>query len=230
MVIAVTESNNVYALNAVNGTIIWQRNVGAPVPAPDLPCTKVGSMGIIGTPIVDLASRALFLNAMVTPDGGTTIKHYIISLNVDTGAINPGWPVDVEIAAGYGGTTFTAAVQQQRPALGIVGNILYVGYGSMNDCSRYHGWLVGVPINNPASVTAWAAGAIGNVSIWGGAIWGVGGVASDGSNPFVTTGNTAFTGGIWCGGEAVIRFQPGPIFSGIYQRLLGTNQLAPTRQ
>src|SRR5205823_12242895 len=50
-------------------------------------------------------------------------------------------------------------------------------------------------------------------SIWGGAIWGVGGIASDGSNPFVTTGNTNFTGGTWCGGEAVIRFQPGPIFS-----------------
>jgi hypothetical protein len=59
-----------------------------------------------------------------------------------------------------------------------------------------------------------AAGAIGNVSIWGGAIWGVGGVASDGINPFVTTGNTIFTGGTWCGGEAVIRFQAGPIFSG----------------
>src|SRR4029077_3074237 len=81
MVIAVTESNNVYALNAVNGTIIWQRNVGAPVPTPDLHCTEVGSMGIISTPVVDLASRALFLNAMVTPDGGATKKHYIISLN-----------------------------------------------------------------------------------------------------------------------------------------------------
>src|SRR5213083_628419 len=31
MVIAVTESNNVYALNAVNGNIICQRNVGAPL-------------------------------------------------------------------------------------------------------------------------------------------------------------------------------------------------------
>jgi hypothetical protein len=215
MVIAVTESNNVYALNAVNGTIIWQRNVGAPVPVADLSCSNVGSMGIIGTPVVDLASRSLFLNAMVTPDGGATIKHYIISLNVDTGAINSGWPVDVEATVQpYNESPFIAAVQQQRPALGIVGNILYVGYGSMGDCSIYHGWLVGVAINNPASVTAWAAGAIGNVSIWGGAIWGVGGIASDGSNPFVTTGNTIFTGGTWCGGEAVIRFQPGPIFSG----------------
>ena len=114
------------------------------------------------------------------------------------------------MTAQYNNTTFTAAAQQQRPALGIVGSILYVGYGSMGDCPFYHGWLVGVPINNPASVTAWAAGAIGNTSIWGGSIWGVGGIASDGTNPFVTTGNTQFTGGTWCGGEAVIRFQPGP--------------------
>ncbi len=166
MVIAVTESNNVYALDAVDGSIIWQRNVGAPVPLADLSCTEVGSMGIIGTPVVDLASRALFLNAMTTPDGGATIKHYIISLNVDTGAINSGWPVDVEATASYNGTTFTAAIQQQRPALAIVGNILYVGYGSMSDCDRFHGWLVGVPINNPASVTAWAAG--DNNGAWGG--------------------------------------------------------------
>ena len=208
MIIVVTESNNVYALDALNGSIIWQRNVGAPVPAPDFICTEVGSMGILSTPVVDLASRALFSDAMVTPDGGATKKHYIISLNVDTGAINLGWPVDVEATASYNGTTFTAAIQQQRPALGIVGNILYVGYGSMGDCSLYHGWLVGVPINNPASVTAWATSAIG------GAIWGVGGIASDGTNPFVTTANTWDTGGVWGGGEAVIRFQPGPIFSG----------------
>jgi len=209
MVIAVTESNNVYALDAADGSIIWQRNVGPPVSLDDLICpAKFDTMGITGTPVVDLASRALFLDAMSTPDGGTTKKHLIFSLNVDTGHINPGWPVDVEATASYNGINFTAEIQQQRPALGIVGNILYVGYGSMMDCSLYHGWLVGVPIDNPAAVTAWATSAIG------GAIWGVGGVASDGVNPFATTGNTFNTGEIWGGGEAVIRFQPGPIFSG----------------
>ena len=152
-------------------------------------------MGITGTPIVDLASRALFLDAMTTPDGGTTKKHLILSLNVDTGDINPGWPVDVEATASYNGINFTAEIQQQRPALGIVGNILYVGYGSITDCCHYHGWLVGVPIDNPASVMAWASG-----HQWrhlGGAIWGVGGIASDGKNPFVTTGNTRNTNGVW---------------------------------
>ena len=91
-----------------------------------------------------------------------------------------------------------------------MGNILYVGYGSMIDCSPFHGWLVGVPTDNPASVTAWAAA----TGTRGGAIWGVGGIASDGKNPFVITGNT-FSPPNWEGGEAVIRFQPGPIFSGL---------------
>jgi hypothetical protein len=104
---------------------------------------------------------------------------------------------------------FTSTVQGDRGALGIVGNILYVPYGGRaGDCGTYRGWLVGVPINNPASVTAWAASAIG------GGAWSVGGVASDGTNPFIATGNTFNTGGTWSEGEAVIRFQPGPIFSG----------------
>src|SRR5438132_14028868 len=79
----------------------------------------------------------------------------------------------------------------------------------MGDCSLFHGWLVGVPIDNPASVTAWAAA----TSAIGGAIWGIGGVASDGMNPFVATGNTSDTNGNWSGGEAVIRLQSGLIFS-----------------
>jgi outer membrane protein assembly factor BamB len=212
MVVAVTLSNNVYALDAVDGSIIWQRNAGPPVSAADLCNPKFDPVGIIGTPIVDLASRALFLDAMTTPDGGETIKHLILSLNVDTGDINPGWPVDVEAAASYNGINFTPETQQQRPALGIVSNILYVGYGSMRDGCVYHGWLVGVPIDNPATVTAWAAATAAGTH--GGAIWAVAGIASDGNNPFVTTANTFDTGGNWSGGEAVIRFQPGPIFSG----------------
>jgi hypothetical protein len=82
----------------------------------------------------------------------------------------------------------------------------------MRDGCNYHGWLVGVPIDNPATLTAWAAATTAGTH--GGAIWGVGGVASDGTNPFVATGNTFATNGNWIGGEAVIRFQPGPVFNG----------------
>ncbi len=78
----------------------------------------------------------------------------------------------------------------------------------MATAETYHGWVVGVPINNPSAVTAWATAATG------GGIWGTGGMASDGTNSFVITGNTFSTGGVWGGGEAVIRLLPGPVFSG----------------
>src|SRR5881396_3194269 len=51
-IIAVTESNNVYALDAVDGSIIWERNVGPPVPG--LACSLFDPLGITGTPVIDL--------------------------------------------------------------------------------------------------------------------------------------------------------------------------------
>src|SRR4030095_888558 len=190
--------------DAIAGTVIWQRNVGAPVTS-GLPCGNISPLGITGTPVVDLASRSLFFDAMIN---GPTKRHFIFSLNVDTGAINPGWPVDVNAKATYNGMTFTSSIQTQRAALGLVNGVVYVPYSShFGDCGTFHGWVVGVPVNNPSSVTAWATRAIG------GGIWGHGGVASDGTNMFVVTGNTFNTGGNWVGGEAIVRFQGGPLFS-----------------
>src|SRR5881396_146225 len=205
MIIAVTESNNIYALDAVTGTVIWQRNIGPPVTS-GLPCGNINPLGITGTPVVDLASRSLFFDAMID---GATKKHFIYSLNVDTGATNPGWPVDVNATATYNGITFTSLVQNERGGLAVVNGIVYVAWsGHLGDCGTYHGWVVGVPINNPSNVGAWATTAIG------GGIWGHGGVASDGTNMFVVTGNTFNTGGNWMGGEAIIRLQAGPIWTG----------------
>ncbi len=128
---------------------------------------------------------------------------------MDTGATNPNWPVDVNATATYNGMTFTSLWQNERAALGLVNGVVYVPYsGHLGDCEDYHGWVVGVPINNPSSVMAWATTALK------GGIWGHGGVASDGTNMFVVTGNTSGTGGTWGGGEAIIRLQAGPIFSG----------------
>jgi hypothetical protein len=209
MIIAVTESNYVYALDAANGSAIWTDNAGAPMPLSRLPCGNINPLGISGTPVVDLPSRSLFFDAMTTPDGGNTAKHMIFSVNVDTGATNAGWPVDVSATAKSGTTPFVSSTQNERGALGVLNGTVYVPYGGhFGDCGTYHGWLVGIPLTNPASVTAYATGAN-----QGGA-WAVGGVASDGTNLFIATGNTGGTT-VWTGGEAIIRLQPGPAFSGL---------------
>src|SRR5262249_42972603 len=178
MIIAVTESNNVYALHADTGTVIWQRtDLGSSVPRSSLDCGNIDPVGITGTPVVDLASRRLFFDALIN---GTTIKHFIYSLNVDTGETTPGnWPVDVNTTPPYNGMTFESRIQEDRGALALVNGIVYVSYSAyVGDCDSYHGWVVGVDINNPTSVLGWATTAVG------GGIWGHGGVASDGTNMF----------------------------------------------
>src|SRR6266576_1551611 len=122
MVIVVTESNNVYALDALTGTVIWQRTVGPPVSS-GLPCGNISPLGITSTPVVDLASRSLFIDAMVDC---ATKKHFIYSRNVYTGATTPNWPVDVNAAAVFNGTHFTSLVQNERAALGLVNGVVYV--------------------------------------------------------------------------------------------------------
>jgi outer membrane protein assembly factor BamB len=203
MVIVVTASNNVYALNATTGAVIWSRTDIGPAVTSGLPCGNENPVGIIGTPVVDLASRSLFFDALID---GQTKKHFIYSLNVDTGVTNASWPVDVNNA----GLGFVSLRQEERGALALVNGIVYVPYsGYFGDCTPYHGWVVGVHIDNSSIVGGWATAAEG------GGIWGHSGVASDGTNMFVITGNT-FTspGDPWSGGEAIVRLQAGPIFSG----------------
>ena len=200
VVIAVTESNNVYALDAANGSIVWQTNVG-PAVTSGLPCGNVQPTGISGTPVVDLPTRSLFFNAMSYDTNGNP-KHFIYSLNLDTGSLNPGWPVNVDSNAVSGTTMFSSLAQGERGALAIIGTNLYVPYGGLyGDCGTYHGWIVAIPLTSPTNVMAWATTANG------GGAWSVGGIASDGVDPYLATGNT-MGASTWAGGEAIIRFQP----------------------
>ena len=214
VVIAVTELNNVYALDAFTGNIVWQTNVAPSIGSGVLPCGNISPYGITGTPVVDLPSRALFFDAVTQVSG--TVTHLIFSLNVDTGALNPGWPVNVNNSAHFGTTNFVSLAQGERGALAVIGTNLYVPYGGLyGDCGSYYGWVVGVPLAQPANVFAWATAAKQ------GGIWGVGGIASDGTDPFVVTGNTD-NPATWGGGNAVIHLTPGLVLNGT------ANYWAPT--
>ena len=197
VVIAVTESNNVYALNATTGAIVWQRNVGTPSGSMGNISPNVG---ITGTPVVDLATRSLFLDAVVSGP-----NNLIFSLNVDTGAIKAGWPVDVNAAI----SGFNSTRQSERAALTVVNSVVYVPYGGyFGDAAPYFGRVVGVAVSNPASIGSYATTAPKS------GIWGPGGIASDGTNLFVTTGNATGGTSTWGGQEAILRLQAGPVFSG----------------
>ncbi|MFZ0559192.1 MAG: hypothetical protein WAM55_07905 [Methylovirgula sp.] len=196
MLIAVTESNVVHALDARTGHELWKRELGTPVKREALPCGDIAPLGITGTPVIDAASETLYLDAAVSLPSGPS--HLIFALSLKDGTVLPGWPVDVQGAFAGQDPPFIATGQNQRGALLVVNNTVYVPFGSFFDCRPYHGTVIGVSLSDPHKVTRWATRAPG------GGVWAPGGVASDGISLFVATGNT-FDTTDWADGEAVIR-------------------------
>jgi len=197
ILIVVSEDDTVYALDARNGKVAWSKNLGRPVQRADLPCGNISPLGITGTPAIDWVSATLYLDAMVASEQGP--RHVVFGLALDTGAVLPGFPVDVGKALAGIGKHFEPRLQNQRGALSIVDGKLYVPYGGhFGDCGDYRGWVVGIDLDHPSDVIAWSARAAG------GGVWAPGGLAYDGRSLYVATGNTSGASE-WADGNAVIR-------------------------
>jgi hypothetical protein len=208
LVFVATEQNQVYALDASSGAVVWQKKLADNVQQSSLPCGNINPLGITGTPTIDPDTGTLYVDAMTTPDGGKTKKHLVYGLSVADGSTRTGWPVDVSATAKAGMLAFDSSVQNQRSALLLFKGTLYVAYGGhFGDCGGYHGWVVGIPVSAPTTAKGYATKSPA------GGIWGVSGPATDGTSVFVATGNT-FSGTTWGEGEAVLKLQPGPVFSG----------------
>jgi PQQ enzyme repeat len=200
MLLTASEDDVVQAFDARSGNELWRRAVGTPVPSNTLPCGNISPLGVTGTPVIDPASAAIYLNAMVQDANGP--RHRIFGLALKDGAVLPGFPLDVADALGANGQSFTPKVQNQRSALTTVDGTLFVAYsGHFGDCGDYRGWVVGVPLNQPGKVVSWATRANG------GGIWAPGGIAAVGRDLFVSTGNTMGTK-TFGDGEAVVRLAP----------------------
>src|SRR5207237_8272768 len=60
-VIAATEADTVYALDAATGQIGWRAKLGTPVNGGSLPCGNIDPSGITGTPVVDPATNTVYV-------------------------------------------------------------------------------------------------------------------------------------------------------------------------
>ncbi len=199
LVIVATEDDIVYALDARTGKVAWRTSLGTPVPRSALPCGNISPLGITGTPAIDAIKDAIYLDAMVEAADGSGAQHLIFGLSVGEGAVLPGFPVNVAEALRARGLAFMPLVQNQRGALLIAENKLYIPYGGhFGDCGQYRGWVVGIDLNDPRTVSAWSTRA------FGGGIWAPGGISYDGRSLFVATGNT-IGASEWADGEAIIR-------------------------
>jgi hypothetical protein len=209
LVIVATLANEVTAFDPT-GAMVWHTGLGTPQPMPNpaeaTDCGNVNPLGIAGTPVIDFAGSTLYLDAMIRD--GNAAHHRLFALAVDTGAVRPGWPIDVATALAGGATPFVPAAENQRGGLTLIGGRVYVPYGGHSgDCGHYRGWLVSVPVDRPTAPTAFST-----VSTQAGA-WTPGGVSSDGSSVYAVFGNGQ-GGTTWAQSETVIRFGTGATFSG----------------
>jgi len=196
VVIVATVQNRVYALDAATGAAVWQKQVAMPDTG-TFGCGTNPTVGIIGTPVIDAGSKTVFFDA-----GQTGPTRRIHALSLDDGSERAGWPVDVTKLP-----SFDPRIHNQRSALSLLGGTLYVPYGGfVGDCGNYHGWVVGISISDPSQVKSFATAALKS------GIWGPGGLASDGTSLFVTTGNAPRGTMAWGQQEAVLRLQAGPVF------------------
>lgn len=200
LVVVATDSNAVYGLDATTGRPVWQRALGPAAPRSEVACGNLNPVGVTGTPVIDPAAGALYLDAMV--DRGGAAQHVVFGLSLADGSVLPGWPVNVADALRARGLDFLPRVQEQRGALALLDGRVYVPFGGYwGDCGPYHGWVVGFDAAHPGVAAAWDTRATK------GGVWTPGGIVSDGRSLLFATGNTADTR-TWGDGDAVFRLPP----------------------
>jgi hypothetical protein len=224
-----TEHNTVYAFDAdsasVPGGLLWKTNLGvsAVTTIPGVFTNKnfgtrynnayadiSPEVGITGTPVIDLASGTLYVDAFTGEIGGgvTNYFHRLHALNITNGTEQSFSPVVITASVAGNGVdsvggrvTFNAKQENQRSALTLAGGIVYVSYAGYGDTDPYHGWIIGFSPTNLAQLTnyvfnttpnstmaAFGANA-GEAGIW----MGGGGLAvDDNTNLFFEVGNGSF--------------------------------------
>jgi outer membrane protein assembly factor BamB len=159
VVIAATNQNTVYALDATTGAVLWSRHLLNPPSSCGLP----GGFGITGTPVVDRASGRIYA---VTDDG--TLHTLSLADGSDAAAslqfiTNPGTNYV------WGG-------------LSLVNGVLYIPTGSDGcDTVPWQGgvYQIGVTGSAPQVLKHWITVPSLSASQAGGGIWGYGGVSVD---------------------------------------------------
>ncbi|HTS37115.1 MAG TPA: PQQ-binding-like beta-propeller repeat protein [Candidatus Solibacter sp.] len=166
VVYVATENDTVYAFDADSATLnpnpLWKTSYSNPPNVVAMPCTEndpycnvYPTIGITGTPVINLANQSIYFVTRTKetgPKGGVLYAERLHALNIATGAEQPGSPKLI-CSAGKGkgcnlgpytlaSQQFVPQHQMQRPALtltpypGTAQGVVYAAFG------QDRGWLI----------------------------------------------------------------------------------------
>jgi hypothetical protein len=170
-----------------------------PVPISDIVGPNlniVGNVGIQSTPVIDAASRTIYLVAR-TKENGSYVQR-LHALDIATGASRSGSPVTITASVngtapdsvpGTGGrvVTFDPKMQSQRAALALTNGVVLIAWAGHEDVAPFHGWVIGYDAASLARVGVYCAAPDG----YGAGIWqgGRGPTIDAAGNAYFVTGN-----------------------------------------
>ena len=190
LVIATTENDSVYALDANSGATFWQISTlkTGETASDDRNCTQITpEIGVTSTPVIDRTqgpNGAVYVVAM-SKDGSGNYYQRLHALDLALGSELFGGPVEVQ--ATYPGTgdnsngtdvVFDPAQYAERSALLLLNGVIYTGWTSHCDIRPYTGWIIGYSESTLAQTSVLNVTPNGDA----GSIWMAGaGLAADSS-------------------------------------------------
>jgi len=193
-VVAATENNTVYSLDAGSGTVQWSTHLGAPRTTAII-CGDIKPQGITSTPVVDGGNVYVVANIQTGP---SSFFFELASLSLATGAVNWTANIDPPDNSNPSGVTWSteALTMEDRGALLVTDSRVFVPMGGNDgDCGSYHGYVVSYPEAGPgAGSLAWWASTEVDAGDSQGADWAAGGLSVDPAGfLYVGTGNSNHT-------------------------------------
>ena len=204
VVYAATLNDTVYALNQLDGSIIWSKHVGTPQTS-GWTCGNISPAGILGTPVIDTAANRIYVVAEEVV--GLNTEYHLVGLDLGSSG-------NIVLDTILTMTGFDWTIQQERGALAVRGGYVYIAFGGRaGDCGNYHGYVFAVQVGGGPTGEYVTPGQ-------GAGFWAAGGVVIDDAtgNIFVTSGNGTASG---CDAnpdgtpvyenDAVVRLAPGTL-------------------
>ena len=211
VVYVATEADSVYAFDAdTSGPALWHASLvdsahGAG--AGETPLTTSSTtgcadlqplIGITATPVIDLPSKTIYVEAKSVVNTNSTYIHRLHALDITTGAEKASSPVVITATVTGNGSgssgghiTFDPLYQHARPGLLLFNGTVFIGYASHCDQGPYHGWLFAydhTTLQQKAVYNSTANGGLGG-------FWNSGtGIAADSAgNMYLASGNGSFS-------------------------------------